>query len=88
MLGSGFISNGSVDIISAYGLLTLQNYISSTYTQILTGKTVQSGWVAMRDTGTGASFVDSLINTVAALIFPLALSLLFPVMLYGLVLEK
>jgi hypothetical protein len=49
---------------------------------------VQSGWVAMRDTSGGSSFVDSIINTVAALIFPLALSLLFPVMLYGLVLEK
>jgi len=49
---------------------------------------VQSGWIAMRETSGSASFVDSLINTVAALIFPLALSLLFPVMLYGLVLEK
>lgn len=42
----------------------------------------------MRDSSSTSSFLDSLINTVAALIFPLALSLLFPVMLYGLVLEK
>jgi ABC-type multidrug transport system fused ATPase/permease subunit len=42
----------------------------------------------MRDSTSTSSFLDSLINTVAALIFPLALSLLFPVMLYGLVLEK
>ena len=42
----------------------------------------------MRDTASSQAFVDSLINTVAALIFPLALSLLLPVFLYALVLEK
>jgi len=40
----------------------------------------------MRATDESKSFVDSIINTTSALIFPLALSLLFPVMLYSLVL--
>ena len=42
----------------------------------------------MREGDDAASFVDNIINTVSALIFPIALSLLFPVMLYSLVLEK
>jgi hypothetical protein len=49
-------------------------------------KTVQSGYILTRDTDSSKSFVDNIINTVSALIFPIALSLLFPVMLYGLVL--
>jgi hypothetical protein len=48
----------------------------------------QSGYILMRDTADTKGFVDNIINTVSALIFPIALSLLFPVMLYGLVLEK
>jgi hypothetical protein len=55
---------------------------------LLTDKSIQNGWISMRENDESASFVDSIINTVSALIFPLALSLLFPVMLYGLVLEK
>jgi hypothetical protein len=85
---SGMYTNGSLDIRSAYSYLNLQHYISQAFAWITATITVQNGWISMRETGTGASFVDSLINTVSALIFPLALSLLFPVMLYGLVLEK
>jgi hypothetical protein len=46
----------------------------------------QSGYMFMRDTADTKGFVDNIINTISALIFPIALSLLFPVMLYGLVL--
>jgi len=74
------------DIISAYGFLNLQHLISASYIKYTTDKTVQGGYVFMRDTEGSKSFVDSIINTVSALIFPLSLSLLFPVMLYGLVL--
>ena len=35
-----------------------------------------------------SSFVDILVNTVTALLFPVSLSLLFPVFLYLIVLEK
>ena len=42
----------------------------------------------MRENDSSQSFVDSILNTISALIFPLGLSLLFPVMLYSLVLEK
>ena len=48
----------------------------------------QSGFIFTRDTASTKGFVDNIINTISALIFPIALSLLFPVMLYGLVLEK
>lgn len=34
------------------------------------------------------SFVDTVINFVATLVFPIAISLLFPVFLYTVVLEK
>lgn len=46
----------------------------------------QSGYIFTRDTESAQSFVNNIINTISALIFPIALSLLFPVMLYGLVL--
>lgn len=85
--GDGY-AKGTKDILSAYGFLALQHYIYSAFTSLKTGKSVQSGWIVMREGDSASSFVDSIINTVSALIFPLALSLLFPVMLYGLVLEK
>jgi hypothetical protein len=34
------------------------------------------------------TFVDTIINSIGALIYPLGLSLLFPVFLYSIVLEK
>lgn len=48
----------------------------------------QSGFIFTRDLSSSKGFIDNIINTISALIFPIALSLLFPVMLYGLVLEK
>lgn len=65
-------------ITQAYGYLV--NKVGGT------AKTFQSGYIFTRDTDSSKSFVDNIINTVSALIFPIALSLLFPVMLYGLVL--
>ena len=60
--------------------------VTQAYTYVLTGTSVQSGWVFTRDTEDTKSFIDSIVNTTCALLFPLALSLLFPVMLYTLVL--
>jgi hypothetical protein len=84
---------GIKDIITPYGMLKLQHMVTQAYGFLVTtlsGKptTIQSGYIFTRDTDSSKSFVDNIINTVSALIFPIALSLLFPVMLYGLVLEK
>jgi hypothetical protein len=50
--------------------------------------TVDSGYVYMPQSEDQNSFIDIIINSVSALIFPLGLSLLFPVFLYTIVLEK
>jgi hypothetical protein len=42
----------------------------------------------MPEDESGVSFIDTIINVVAILIFPVSLSLLFPVFLYTIVLEK
>lgn len=42
----------------------------------------------MPEDESGISFVDTLISVIAVLIFPVSLSLLFPVFLYTVVLEK
>lgn len=42
----------------------------------------------MPEDESGVSFIDTIINLVAILIFPVSLSLLFPVFLYTVVLEK
>ena len=42
----------------------------------------------MPDLEEGTSFVDTVINFIAILVFPISLSLLFPVFLYTVVLEK
>lgn len=83
--------SGIKDIITPYGMLKLQHMVVQAYGYLVTSlagtpKTFQSGYIFTRDTESTKSFVDSIINTVSALIFPIALSLLFPVMLYGLVL--
>lgn len=86
--------NGIKDIISPYGMLRMQDLFTQAYgyivNQLGTGTPLnyQSGYLFMRDTADTKGFVDNIINTISALIFPIALSLLFPVMLYGLVLEK
>ena len=82
---------GTNDIITPYGFLKLQHLITSAYAYVVgmqAGKpvSIQSGYIFTRATDDSKSFVDSIINTTSALLFPLALSLLFPVMLYGLVL--
>ena len=87
-LTSGTWINGSSEIITPYGFLTLQHYITEAYLYAVTGKTMQSGYVLTRDTASTDAFVASLLNTISALVFPLGLSLLFPVFLYSLVLEK
>lgn len=75
-------------------MLRLQDLVTHAYAHIVsiikTGAPLnyQSGYIFTRDTASTKGFVDNIINTISALIFPIALSLLFPVMLYGLVLEK
>lgn len=86
--------NGIKEIISPYGMLRMQDMFTQAYGYIVNKLgggaplNYQSGYMFMRDTADTKGFVDSIINTISALIFPIALSLLFPVMLYGLVLEK
>jgi hypothetical protein len=87
IVGAGYQSVGG-EVTTPYGFLTLQHYLSEAFIWLNTKTSIQSGYVFYRDPASSSAFVDSLINTVSALIFPLALSLLFPVMLYVLVLEK
>ena len=42
----------------------------------------------MPDLESGTSFVDTVIGFIAVLVFPVSLSLLFPVFIYTVVLEK
>ena len=85
---------GSNDIRTPYGFLHLQHLVTEAYATLVGQQqaadpiTFQSGYIFTRATEDSKSFVDSIINTTSALLFPLALSLLFPVMLYSLVLEK
>ena len=62
--------------------------ISHAYIKTVTGATVVSGYTYLPFTSECSVFIDLLINTVATIIFPLALSLLLPVFLYLTVLEK
>ena len=89
--GTNFWQGGITDIISPYGMLKLQDLLTQAYGYMVSTIanapiTYQSGYVFTRDTESAQSFVNNIINTISALIFPIALSLLFPVMLYGLVL--
>lgn len=85
---------GGQDVITPYGMLRLQDLVTRAYAYLVSSNTTgaplnyQSGFLFTRDTASTIGFVDNIINTISALIFPIALSLLFPVMLYGLVLEK
>ena len=47
-----------------------------------------AGYLTMPEVEGGVTFVDTIISFIAVLIFPIALSLLFPVFLYSVVLEK
>lgn len=62
--------------------------VSQAYIKKTTGKSMVSGYKYLPVTGTSSAFVEMLINTVASIIFPLSLSLLLPVFLYLIVLEK
>ena len=62
--------------------------ISKAFVKQSTGKTVAAGYTYLPFNAEGSVFIDMLINTVATIIFPLALSLLLPVFLYLVVLEK
>lgn len=37
--------NGTTDILSAYGFLRIQHYVSQAFIWLQTGKTVQNGWI-------------------------------------------
>jgi len=62
--------------------------ITHAYIKTVTGASVTSGYTYLPFTSEGSVFIDLLINTIATIIFPLALSLLLPVFLYLIVLEK
>lgn len=68
------------------GFLTVMDMISKAYIKETTGKTITSGYTYLPFTSEGSVFIDMLINTIATIIFPLALSLLLPVFLYLVVL--
>ena len=73
-------------------MLRLQDLVTQAYARIVSkmatgfGLEYRSGFIFTRAAADSKGFVDNIINTISALIFPIALSLLFPVMLYGLVL--
>jgi hypothetical protein len=70
------------------GFLSVMDMVTRAYIRATKGKTVTSGYTYLPFTSAGSVFIDMLINTVATIIFPLALSLLLPVFLYLIVLEK
>lgn len=70
------------------GFLSILDMITHSYIKTITMQPVVSGYIYMPMNGEGSVFVDMLINTVASIIFPLSLSLLLPVFLYLIVLEK
>lgn len=69
-------------------MLTLQQTLSSAYIEEVSNKTVESGLVFMPIVQKNTVFADVLINTVTTVLFPISLSLLLPVFLYLIVLEK
>ena len=75
-------------ITVAEGQLTFVDLINNAYIKKLTNGRVdvQTGIVYMPPAGDGNILVNSIINLVGSTIFPLALSLLFPVFLYAIVL--
>lgn len=60
--------------------------ISKAFIKTTTGKKLTTGYTYLPFESEGSVFIDMLINTVATIIFPLALSLLLPVFLYLVVL--
>lgn len=74
------------DFTPAVGILSLLDMISSAFIKQKTNIGMSSGYILMPDLKDGGSFIDTILNIVSALVFPLALSLLFPVFLYSIVL--
>lgn len=72
------------------GQLSFVDLLNAAYIKTVTNGEIDlyTGIVYMPPTGDGNILVNSIINLVGATIFPLALSLLFPVFLYAIVLEK
>ena len=70
------------------GALNIFEFVSSAYIKILANKIMASGYYYMPADENGVNFADTVISFVAVLVFPIALSLLFPVFLYTIVLEK
>lgn len=76
------------EYIPPYGMLHTVDAITTSYINYLTESSLQSGYITMPDLEGAVSFIDTIINFVAVLVFPISLSLLFPVFLYTVVLEK
>lgn len=70
------------------GFLALQHTLSEAYIDMLTQKDMESGVMYMPFVSRNTVFVDLLVNTVTTILFPVSLSLLLPVFLYLVVLEK
>ena len=72
------------------GQLSFVDLLNAAYIKTVTKGEIDlyTGIVYMPPTGDGNILVNSIINLVGSTIFPLALSLLFPVFLYATVLEK
>ena len=62
--------------------------INSAYLKTVKNKSILTTVMHMPPGSNGNVLIDSLVNVVAATIFPLSLALLFPVFLYAIVLEK
>lgn len=87
-----FFNNKSNNFQSYYliseGLLSLQHAVTAAYTEVRTQKTLESGYIYMPFKPNSSALVDILVNTVTTILFPISLSLLLPVFLYLVVLEK
>ena len=70
------------------GFLQLIDMFTFSYVKELTQKYFVSGYIYMPLISNSSAFIEALINMIATVIFPLSLSLLLPVFLYNLVLEK
>lgn len=85
--GTNFTIN-KTELVEYVGILNNIHWLVSSFFETVTGKTLESGIFFMPDDDSGLSFIDTFINIAAVLIFPISLSLLLPVFLYTVVLEK
>ena len=67
-------------------MLNIMHVATAAFIKKVSDKVVEAGYLLMPPNEN--SFVDTLINSISGLIYPLGLSLLFPVFLYSIVLEK